>query len=233
MGTEDQWTRLLREVRSPSPDVDENEVAAVAVQLGLTVALHTVGCSITQAQPVGYRTPIASTSLALELDEAQYAAGTGPCVVAATRRHVQHLESISESNEYATFAAAAACHGVQSSYSVPLVHGGRPAALNLYAVEIGAFRSPRSQAIADLLARCITSADARTRRTPDLDAVEVAAARELGARVRHAQALVSSHINIGASAAYRRLADTARETGRSIAEVAEQVISDYAVAEDL
>jgi hypothetical protein len=126
-----------------------------ALELSSDVATGTVGCSLTEIDGAGYRTPVSSSPLALRLDQAQYAESSGPCVSAVRDRQVQRVDAIGADDRWPVFAAAALGHGVRSSLSYPVAGTAHPTALNVYSTVDAAFDSARSVAVAGLLARCI------------------------------------------------------------------------------
>ncbi len=68
-----------------------------------------------------------------EIDEAQYSAGTGPCLEAFRQQRVFRIDSTANEPRWPEFAKAAAAHGIGSTLSLP-VSARRESlgALNLY-----------------------------------------------------------------------------------------------------
>jgi hypothetical protein len=97
---------------------------------------------------------LASSSLALDLDSAQYADDDGPCLAACRDRQVHSIAVMADESSYAQFTQLALSYGVASSLSLPLPTVTRASSLNLYARSPSAHEPPCSRAVAMLLARC-------------------------------------------------------------------------------
>ncbi|MFP5219763.1 MAG: ANTAR domain-containing protein [Actinomycetes bacterium] len=79
-------------------------------------------------------------SLAVDLDEAQYGRGHGPCMDAAVGGSLCKIDDMRTETRWADFTAAAVERGCLSSISVPLPdHGALLGALNVYATSPRAF----------------------------------------------------------------------------------------------
>lgn len=75
-----------------------------------------------------------------EIDEAQYASGTGPSLDAHRERRPCVVHATTEDARWPAFCAAAAARGVHSALALPLVVGDRSlGVLSLYAEQAGAF----------------------------------------------------------------------------------------------
>ncbi len=74
------------------------------------------------------------------LDNAQYAAGTGPCVDAVHDAQIQQADDLAQEPRWHSFTSAALDEGIHAVLSLPLmVDGAALGALNLYAEQAGAF----------------------------------------------------------------------------------------------
>ncbi|MGI9120179.1 MAG: PP2C family protein-serine/threonine phosphatase [Acidimicrobiales bacterium] len=74
------------------------------------------------------------------LDNAQYAAGTGPCVDAIHDALVHQSDDLAQERRWRSFTSAALGEGIHAVLSLPLmVDGAALGALNLYADQAGAF----------------------------------------------------------------------------------------------
>ncbi|MDQ1752984.1 MAG: hypothetical protein QOE71_4040 [Pseudonocardiales bacterium] len=237
MSTDHRWEPLLRAASTSRDRLSGTSLLVDAVRLGLDVAPGTVGCSITELTDAGYRTPVTSGPLALELDQAQYAAGNGPCVVAARDGSGQRVDDMAVDLRYPEFALAAVGHGVRSSLSLPLVGTTRRAAINIYGSSPGAFDAARPQNVANLLARVIAAlleGDAELASSSDQAAAseelaagseELAAARSSGRMVGKAEDVLMSGEHLSRSEAFLRLARQARTENGSIFAVARALLA--------
>lgn len=109
-----------------------------------TLACRTLpGCGIagvTMLRDGRPTTTVCTDDVALEIDDAQYRSGSGPCLQAFRDGRVIRLESIEADSRWPEFSDAAVARGVHSSLSLPLVVGDESlGALNLYGREEGAF----------------------------------------------------------------------------------------------
>ncbi len=125
------WDQLIQFVTGPDEHRDTKAALALAMSLGAAVTPHGLACSVTLATGWGYRTPVWSDALALDLDRAQYASGVGPCVATAQDGQVHTIEVMADEPRYPSFAAANVARGVRCSLSLPLSVRAAPGALNL------------------------------------------------------------------------------------------------------
>jgi len=229
VSTHRQWAELLDAVSGPVAGDDSDTLLRHAIDLGLDVAPDTVGCSITEIEHSGYRTPVASGDLALDLDKAQYDAGTGPCMAAAYEQRHQHFDARTDAERFPGFTGAAIERGVRTSISLPLIGTARPAAINLYATSRYAFDDERPRAVADLLARCVSTLMGRPVlpvRPIDvaLPATEIEAAQARARVVTGAQTALMGRQHLSRPVAFAVLTQRSRVEGRSIFDVAHDVV---------
>jgi GAF domain-containing protein len=86
------------------------------------------------------RTAIFTDPMAVEIDQAQYDTGEGPCLAAFSTQRITEIESTREPGEWAVFRATAASHGIGSTMSFPLVVDQQSVgAMNLYSRRERAF----------------------------------------------------------------------------------------------
>jgi GAF domain-containing protein len=79
------------------------------------------------------RTSVCSAPEVTTIDQAQYAAGTGPCLDAFREGVVNTVPSTARDDRWPSFSRTALEHGIRSTLSLPLVVGDeRLAALNFY-----------------------------------------------------------------------------------------------------
>jgi transcriptional regulator with GAF, ATPase, and Fis domain len=85
-------------------------------------------------------TAVSTSPLALDLDEAQYRHGHGPCMHAATTGEPVEIEDMRTDLRWPEFLRAAAARGCLSSLSLPLpMHEKVSGALNIYSRHPSAF----------------------------------------------------------------------------------------------
>jgi hypothetical protein len=226
--TDMRWAHLLKELSSrPFAASEQEALLHEAVALGETVTVDLVGASITQRREAGYRTPAASTDVALTLDLAQYEAEDGPCIAACREGRSHEIEVMSDVDRYAHFAGVAGQHGVRSSLSLPVAGSSLPTALNLYASSPSAFSPLRVRAAADFLGRCVASIVATAPPTKGGGArsvsehAVVAQRREL---ILKAQAVMVRDGAPNETAAFTALTRQSRLSNRSVFAVAQEVV---------
>jgi hypothetical protein len=223
----DLWAELLSAAEAPRAATDRRLALRTAVDLGNAIVPVSLGCSISERAGSDYRSVSVANDLSLALDRVQYAAGAGPCLVAATAGTRQYVDIVADKDKYPAYAGAALEQGVRSSLSLPVPDPGRVAALNLYAATPDAF-DPETEAVADLLARCVArllpGSMAGRRADPD----GVAARR---ARMQRAVQAVMDAEGLSHAAAFDRLARRSRAERRSVHRVAEDVLAGIDPAE--
>lgn len=231
MKPELKWDDLLRAVTGDLDAPARQALLQQAITLGPQVSPDTVGCSVTEMDGLRYRTPVASGELAMALDQAQYDACTGPCVVAARDRQQQQIDVMDDQHSFAEFAASALTPGVHSSLSIPLTGTERPAAINLYAASKSAFDDARPHAVAALLARCIAAL--LPPQSEPVQPVEVIAsradlelARARGDLVIRAQNALVAGERISPAEAFVLLAQLSRSENLSVADVAANLLAE-------
>jgi transcriptional regulator with GAF, ATPase, and Fis domain len=100
-------------------------------------------CGITMLVEGRPRTAIFTDQLAVDIDQAQYESGDGPCLESFETMRVIEIPSTTEPGRWPEFRRAAAGHGIHSTMSLPLVVGEAPVgAMNLYAQRAKAFDEP-------------------------------------------------------------------------------------------
>lgn len=229
MNSQRQWAQLLRAVSEPQAAADSDTLLRQAVELSRDVTPDAVGCSVTTLDGDRFSTPVYSGRLALDLDRAQYEAGDGPCMAAAREHRFHNFDSATDVDRFPGFAEAAVERGVRSSISLPLPLGspGRSAAINLYGSSRYAFDAERPRAVAGLLARCVAilmSPPARAAIPSDLPPAGLEAARLRARLIAEAEDVLMADRPLDRPAAMGLLIRRSRAEGRSIFEIARQVV---------
>jgi hypothetical protein len=226
--TQQQWAQVLAAAARPDSGLDRDALVQVAVGLGLTAAPGVAGCSVTELTGDGYRTTDAAGAVALALDQAQYDAGSGPCLIASSTGREQRLDRADRQSRYPEFAAASRQHGVRSSLSLPLVGVLLPSALNVYASTPDAFGVDRPRAVAGLLARSVALLLQGGGIPAPVTPAVLSAALERRRTVEAAERVLMARHRIGASEAFRRLVERSRVEQRSVVDLARELVPDAA-----
>ncbi|WP_410602918.1 GAF and ANTAR domain-containing protein [Amycolatopsis sp. lyj-90] len=217
-----ELTRLLLVASTPAQVLQQVIDAAYRVVPGADLV------SITLRAPDGtFHTPVSTGEVALELDEVQYRAGTGPCVDAAADGSPGHIRSDDLANEtrWPDFSLATVRHGFTSILSTVLVPDAKPpklpGALNIYGRRPAAFDAA-AQDMALLLAThgslalAATSAVSRA----DLEARHLRRAVESRDVIGQAKGILMQRRGLTADEAFDLLRRTSQDLNVKLAELA-------------
>jgi len=128
------------------------------------LAVDTVGgvgyASITVLRGGGYTTVAASSEIALAVDEAQYADGSGPCMDALDEGSPVVVPDVAATMSWPGFVRVAVGMGLHAAVSIPLLaaRGAPVAALNLYGRDAAAM-SALTAGIGSLYDTGLTASD--------------------------------------------------------------------------
>jgi GAF domain-containing protein len=129
-----ELTNLL--LATPSVDALLDDLARLASGVTTLAA----SCGITFRRNGDPVTAAASSALAADVDEVQYAQGDGPCLEAMRTRQVVTVSDLASEHRWGAYPTHAMSYGVRSSLSLPLsVDGDDDGAINLYATVPDAF----------------------------------------------------------------------------------------------
>jgi hypothetical protein len=225
--TRRQWAELVRAASEPAAGTDPEALLRQAVALGHDVAPEVLGCSLTTLDSDHYVTPVYSHQLALDLDEAQYQAGDGPCVATAREHRYHSFDATTDAGRFPDFAKAAVEQGVRSSISLPLSGAARPSAINIYGSSRHAFDDERPRAVAGLLARCVSAVLSRpvpAEAASDVTPARLAAAQERARLIAAAETALMDSRSVSRPDALAMLMRSSRAEVRSIFDVAREVV---------
>jgi hypothetical protein len=209
-------------------DVDRHLLTIVQLVAGVVDPVDYA--SVTAYRRGGITTVAASADVALAVDRAQYADGTGPCVDTVRTGRVTPVPDIATTIAWPGFRAEAQRLGLQASLSVPLFagRGVDVAALNLY--------SRDGAALAPLTARIRAVYDPYGTATPDetprVDpggeqlVTGLTAAFAVRAVIQQAIGLVMASGAVDEDRAYLTLRVRAAEQGASLVETARTVLAE-------
>lgn len=214
----------------------DDDISAMHGRLASIAQESVPGCdaaSITTIRDGRPSTPAYAGSKALLLDRAQYKAGEGPCLAAIAHRGVEHVTVASE-RRWPVFIAAAAAHGVRSTFSVPLgneetVFG----ALNLYSETRDEY-DQEAQDVACLFADQLGVAAANVTRYAEgyQLARQLQQAMESRAAIEQAKGILMAAQRCNAQAAFDILVRASQNRNRKLREIASEIVDRYDVARD-
>ncbi|MFC3453025.1 ANTAR domain-containing protein [Amycolatopsis speibonae] len=217
-----ELTRLLLAASTPAQVLEQIIDAAYRVVPGADLV------SVTLRAPGGtFHTPVSTGEEALELDEVQYRAGTGPCVDAADSGSPGYIrsEDLKAEKRWPDFSEAAVRHGYTAILSTVLVPDANPprlpGALNIYSRRPGALDS-LAQDTALLLAThgslALASTSAVNR--AELEASHLRRAVESRDVIGQAKGILMQRRGLTADEAFDLLRRTSQDLNVKLSEVA-------------
>jgi GAF domain-containing protein len=221
------YARVLDELAgvvldAPSMDGVLDQLIAIARQ----ATPATSAISVTAYEDGEYHTAASTGPEARFVDQYEYASGAGPCVDAIATGRRQLSVDVLQDERWPTFSEVAADAGFRSAAGVPLQSGERiVGALNLYAAEPDGLQEVLvlAERLASPLATVVANALALRRMTRLGDHLQ----DELAglAIVEQAIGVLMARRSWDPPTAQRVLRETAEATGRSVDEVAAQLVA--------
>jgi GAF domain-containing protein len=198
--------------------------------LASATAPGTAGAAVTVVDEFGKRTTAATTGLAAQADALQYQLDEGPCLTAWRTGQLVRVDDTTGDRRWPAWTEAATRLGIRSALSAPLQVDGRSiGAIKLYALQPGRF-DEHDERVMVLFARQAVILLTATQNQ--------AGARALSRRLTDAltdRDLLSQAIGVllarGAldrDGAFARLAAAAERSGRSVREVAGELLASVA-----
>ena len=171
--------------------------------------------------------PEASVTLLVDLDEAQYAHGHGPCLHAAATWEVADVPDTRVESRWPDYARRAVARGTLSSLSVPLVIDDPQVsgALNIYAGRPHAFdQAGRSAAIRIAPFAAVAAGNLSRHRRALQRAADLEAALAARAVIEQAKGILMERHNVTAHGAFRLLARASLHTHMTVRRLAEHLV---------
>ncbi|MPZ01008.1 MAG: ANTAR domain-containing protein [Actinophytocola sp.] len=187
--------------------------------------------SVTRLDGDTPRTAAATDERVVEIDEAQYAVGDGPCLEAARTKQPVRTQVRGARERWPDFAAAAERLGVRSYLSAPLLideenDGELVGALDVYGGEDGAF-DPLDTALLRMLtlaASAVISTWGRLQRARDLiDQLDEALLSR--AEIEQAKGVIMALNKISADAAFDRLVRMSQDSNTKLRDLSRQLLA--------
>jgi GAF domain-containing protein len=177
----------------------------------------------------GLPSTVASTGqLAIDLDEAQYGHGHGPCLHAARTGEPAEIADTLTESRWADYARSAAERGNRSSLSVPLVIDEDErvfGALNLYAPRPDAFdEESRSVALAFGPYAAVAAGNVYAYQSARNMADHLQAALESRAVIEQAKGVLIERYKVTPDHAFRLLAVASMNTNRKLRHIADDLV---------
>jgi GAF domain-containing protein len=182
---------------------------------------------ITLLEADGPSTAIATSDLALRVDNSQYdSASGGPCLEAYRRQQIIRIDSTASDPRWPEFSAIAAAHGIASSLSVPLVVAGDGiGAMNIYSRKENGFTAA-DQRLAGSLGSCasVTLSNARTCLRAARLAEQLREALATRGVINQAAGILIAQRHCSADKAFHLLAAAAQRNRLPVEEVAADLV---------
>jgi hypothetical protein len=210
---------------------DNSNVGADLVEIAAMSADRVAGvscASVTSRYEGAYATVAASSKLAIAVDEAQYADDAGPCLDALDGAYPTAVPDIAATMSWHGFREIACGLGLSASLSIPLFagRGVAIAALNLYTRDPDGMR-----VLAEAVWSVYDDAGPHLHRA-DLDAggselvKGLAGAFAVRANIQQAIGVLLARTEYSPDEAFTTLRLRAAELGRTLPEVARQILAD-------
>ena len=203
------------------------EILRQVLELACTVLPGGDEGGITLLESDGPCTAIATSDLALQVDNSQYdAASGGPCLEAYRRQQILRIDSTANEPRWPEFAAIAAAHGIGSALSVPLVVGGDGlGAMNIYCRRENGFAAA-DQRLAASLGSCASVAlsNARTYFRAARLAEQLREALSTRGVINQAAGVLIAQRHCSADEAFHLLTATAQRNRLPVDEVAADLV---------
>jgi GAF domain-containing protein len=183
--------------------------------------------SVTLVRREGAHTTAYTGELALRLDERQYEAGHGPCLVASVSRSLVSIPDTAHEQRWPDWAAGAASAGVGSSLSVGLpLEDEVSGALNVYGTDSAAFDADAialSRTFAGYAA--VALANAHLYDTTATLAQQMQAAMESRAVIEQAKGILMGERRCTADEAFALLTKVSQDSNRKLRDVAAALVA--------
>jgi len=182
------------------------------------------GCSVTLASPT--RTAVATNDAVRAIDVEEYALREGPCIAAMDTGEVQHIDDAGIDERFPRFGAVLVREHLCSALGVPLVVGGAViGALNVYGVEVHAFRDRELQVarwVADEVA--VVLANTRTFHDSAERVRQLQEALDTRVIIEQAKGVLMERHRLSPGDAFARLREQSQRENRKLRLVAADVV---------
>ncbi|MDQ6726095.1 MAG: GAF and ANTAR domain-containing protein [Actinomycetota bacterium] len=207
----------------------EQETLETALRRVADLAVASVGscdaCGVSLLHGAKVSTSVATHDVAQRADDHQYRTDEGPCLQAVRSGKIYKVDDMTTEKRWPRFAPLAAREGVTSSYSLPLVVGGRTlGALNLYSLHsrFGPEDERVGQAFGRQAAIALANAQAYQRTRDLVDQLnEALRSRDV---IGQAKGILMAREAITADAAFERLRRMSQSANVKVRTVAQQIV---------
>ncbi|MBC8092087.1 MAG: GAF and ANTAR domain-containing protein [Pseudonocardia sp.] len=209
--------------------LDEVDVRGLLQRVAELASLTITDCDsagVTLIESGRSVTAAASDERTLVVDQAQYDAGSGPCLTAAAEVTVQRVAVDEAHDRYPQFAAAAAGAGIHSFLAAPLVVRGEGiGSLNLYAEETHGFAKVDEGVVAMFAAQAsVAVTNARLYHGAVTITQQLEQAMASRAVIEQAKGAVMATLAVDAAGAFALLRTQSQSENRKLRDIAHSVV---------
>jgi GAF domain-containing protein len=220
---------LLALARFMVGDVSVQDTLQRIVDLSAVAVPPATYCGVTMLVDDKVTTSVASDPEVRRIDQAQYDAGSGPCLDAFRDGEVHVVPSTEKDRRWPEFSATALEHGIRSTLSLPMRAGATTTgALNLYSIEENGFSEDdhrRGEAFATQAAVVVSNAQAYwDARSLSENLTEAMRSR---ATIEQAKGVLMASSDVGPEDAFDLLRRASQRENRKLREIAEEVVGRY------
>lgn len=208
-------------------DVNLSDALRRVAGSGCSLLENCAGASVTLIERCRAITVGSTSQLAQSLDDAQYAAGDGPCLTAARGGRVVRMTDADVDDRWPAFTKEAVDQGVHSSLSIPLTlsRDDTVGGFNVYGTHANGFTAEDEQLCRSFAtqASVVVSNVQAYWAAFDLSN-DLAKAMESRATIEQAKGILMSTNRVGADAAFDLLRERSQVENRKLRLVADDVI---------
>lgn len=193
------------------------EIVSVAVQ---AVAGDVAGVTWRRG-PSTWSTVAATDDVAVQIDNAQYAARRGPCLDAVAGARHTRVDDTSVDRTWPEFSDAASRLGVRSSVSSPVIAGRVFGALNVYGRRAAQFDDGTAEVLAAFAAQAAVAGALEDAR---LHAQQVEAAMDTRSVIEQAKGVIMAARSCDADTAFETLIRQSQHENRKLRDIAAELV---------
>ena len=175
------------------------------------------------------KTSIFSDPEVAEIDQAQYEAGTGPCLDSFRDGEVYGIPSTERDDRWASFSATAFAHGIRSTLSLPLLVGDDSlGALNFYSEHENGF-AEADQRAAELFAAQAAVVLGNAQAVDDARTLNEGLQEAMRSRatIEQAKGIFIAQSGVGPDEAFDLLRRASQRENRKLRDVAEDTVRQH------
>jgi GAF domain-containing protein len=165
-----------------------------------------------------------------EIDQAQYAAGRGPCVESFATGEVQMIDSTRHDRRWPEFSAACLNHGILSTLSLPMKQGATHlGAMNMYSRQENAFPPPVVDSVTLFAEQAsIVLANAAAYNNARIVSEQLTESIASRAVIEQAKGIIMASMRCTPDEAFKYLVQQSQHSNIKLRNVAQDIVNDTA-----